>query len=91
MKKQEVELIVAKIPPVSKEFVTHLEAVFRPRPVKDDDTLIAIGRSAGRQEVIDFIKRFQAGGTAIHGNIPEDTKNTNLNFFQEMTKDKHNG
>lgn len=53
------------IPPISRVFYEHVAATFRPRPALDNDTLIAIGRNAGRQEVIEFMKRFVAGSTII--------------------------
>lgn len=89
--KKKTDIVAVSIPPVSREFVTYVKQTFRPRPIKDEDTLIAIGRQAGRQEVVDFIERFAQGGTQITGDPKALETQQNLNFFQDMFKGKHNG
>lgn len=43
------------VPLVNELLLENLRQVFRDNPVKDDDSLIAIGRNAGRQEVIQYV------------------------------------
>ena len=56
--------------PISQELLDKIVTAFPYKPVKDDDSLIAIGREAGRKEVVDFVKRHATTRT-ISGN-PDD-------------------
>ena len=43
--------------PISQDLLDKMIRAFPVKSVKDDDSLIAIGREAGKQEVVEFIKR----------------------------------
>lgn len=73
----------AIIPPISKELYDQVVAAFRDEPVKDSDTLIQIGRNAGRQEVIRFLRRY-VNERVISGNIEDITPKQKLSFFQRL-------
>lgn len=40
---------------ISQSLYDKVVSAFKSRPIKDTDTLIAVGRQAGRQEVLDFL------------------------------------
>ena len=46
------------IPHMTKEAFDKVEAAFRMKPIKDDATLISIGRQEGHREVIEYLRQF---------------------------------
>jgi len=46
------------IPGLSQEVFDKVLDAFKSKPIKDSDTLIAIGRRAGREEVVEFLRQF---------------------------------
>ena len=49
-------------PSISQHLYDKVVAAFKPKPIKDNDTLIAIGRQAGRQDVLDFLYKYITEG-----------------------------
>ena len=47
---------------ISQHLYDKVVDAFKPKAIKDTDTLIAIGRQAGRQEVLDFLYKYITEG-----------------------------
>ena len=47
---------------ISQHLYDKVVQAFKPKPIKDNDTLIAIGRQAGRQDVLDFLYKYITEG-----------------------------
>lgn len=71
------------IPPISLDFLEKLERAFVNQPVKDTDTLIKIGRNAGRQEVINFIQQ-HVRTRRVSGNPDDLVRPQRLSFLQRL-------
>lgn len=72
------------IPDMSVEAFLKTKTAFTPKKITDDMTLIAVGREAGRQEVIAFLERF-VSESKISGNPKDlDRDDQELGYFQRL-------
>lgn len=60
-------------PPITTEVWEAIKQAFPIQPVKDDDSLIAIGREAGRQDVVNYLHRY-IKDSDILGEFPVKTE-----------------
>lgn len=73
-------------PDISQHFFDKLLEAFKPRKIKDNDTLIAIGREAGKQEVIEFIRQYVSDSYISGDQKDIDIKNQEYSPTQRLFK-----
>lgn len=87
MKEQKTKLYSASaLPGITQHLYDKVLAAFKPRPIKDNDTLIAIGRQAGRQEVIDFLYKYITEGYISGDQKDIDIKTQEYSPTQRLLK-----